>query len=122
MVTMVRYLGTRPARPQANILRMVLPHFTSPSPPVPHLGISRWNDCRNFSVVIEKEVRTSSPAQQEYQQLPRQPGTVTKKLRVLDDSVVQIIVEDLKSVDKNQDGRYVSIGPNRSVRMSGERF
>jgi uncharacterized membrane protein len=66
---------------------------------------------RHFSaaapIVVERQVPTSSPAQQEYQQLPRQPGTVTKKLRVLDDHIVQVIIQDLKSVDKNQDGRCV---------------
>jgi hypothetical protein len=50
-------------------------------------------------------VSSTSPQQQQYQH--RQPGTITKKLRVLDDVTVQHIVHDLKSVDRNHDGRYV---------------
>jgi uncharacterized membrane protein len=74
-------------------------------------GMPTTTTSRHFSaaapIVVERQVPTSSPAQQEYQQLPRQPGTVTKKLRVLDDHIVQVIIQDLKSVDTNQDGRCV---------------
>lgn len=35
------------------------------------------------------------------------PGTITKRLRVLDVDVVKKITEELRSVDANSDGRYV---------------
>jgi hypothetical protein len=38
----------------------------------------------------------------------KEPGHVTKKLRVLDMGVVKEILAELRSVDTNSDGRYVA--------------
>jgi hypothetical protein len=48
----------------------------------------------------------SSPMETIQQQIP---GSVTKRLRILDVSTVQKIQEELRSVDVNSDGAYVSI-------------
>ena len=69
--------------------RFIIPRETQP------LGLPSFD--RHFSTAIDLELAEKQ----------RSPGKVSKTLRVLDMDVVKTIIQELRSVDVNSDGRYV---------------
>lgn len=90
-------------QPAAAMARAFSTVQISPSLYSNNVNSKKQND--RTSMLVNQQLRNFSAAFSPDVEAKQNPGSVTKKLRVLDMDVVKQILEELRSVDTNSDGR-----------------